>query len=207
MHRGEQQRAGGGESIGAEFICRNVHVELDMSIPTYPVRACPSATPSSACSPSQPSTGYELTQCFDKSLANAWHASHSQIYPELAKLEDEGMVEVVGEGARRSRTWAVTDAGRDGAAALADRDRARPQPSATRPRVRWFLVACSSPTTGARCSSASSPSPRRDSSISTAIAAAIDALGRPQPFRADRRPRPAHHRVMRDWLQEQLSRA
>ena len=61
----------------------------------------------------QPSTGYELTQRFDRSLRNAWHASHSQIYPELSKLEAEGLVEVVAEGARRSKTWGATDAGRE----------------------------------------------------------------------------------------------
>ncbi|MDX6713818.1 MAG: hypothetical protein QOH30_376 [Baekduia sp.] len=61
----------------------------------------------------EPATGYDLTRRFDKSLSNAWHASHSQIYPELAKLEDEGMVEVVAEGARNSKTWALTDAGRE----------------------------------------------------------------------------------------------
>ena len=43
-------------------------------------------------------TGYELTQWFDSSLQHAWHASHSQIYPELAKLEAEGLAEVVGGG-------------------------------------------------------------------------------------------------------------
>src|SRR4051795_10802555 len=61
----------------------------------------------------EPATGYELTRKFDKSISNAWHASHSQIYPELARLEDEGMVEVVAEGARNSKTWALTDAGRE----------------------------------------------------------------------------------------------
>ena len=60
-----------------------------------------------------PSTGYELTRLFDASLAHAWHASHSQIYPELRKLEEEGLVEVVSEGARGSRTFAATDAGRE----------------------------------------------------------------------------------------------
>ena len=60
-----------------------------------------------------PSTGYELTRLFDRSLAYAWHASHSQIYPELSKLEEEGLVEVVNEGPRGSRTFATTDAGRD----------------------------------------------------------------------------------------------
>jgi len=59
----------------------------------------------------QPTTGYDLTRKFDNSLSNAWHASHSQIYPELGRLEDEGMIEVVAEGARNSKTYALTDAG------------------------------------------------------------------------------------------------
>src|SRR5438093_632739 len=33
-----------------------------------------------------PMTGYDLTRTFDRSLANVWPASHSQIYPELARL-------------------------------------------------------------------------------------------------------------------------
>jgi len=61
----------------------------------------------------RPSTGYELTQTFDRSLRTSWHASHSQIYPELGKLERAGLVEVVGRGARRSKTYGVTGAGRD----------------------------------------------------------------------------------------------
>jgi DNA-binding PadR family transcriptional regulator len=60
----------------------------------------------------EPATGYDLTRRFDHSLGNAWHASHSQIYPELGRLEDEGMIEVVAEGARNSKTWALTGAGR-----------------------------------------------------------------------------------------------
>lgn len=61
----------------------------------------------------EPGTGYELTQRFDRSMSNAWYASHSQIYPELAKLQEAGLVEVVGEGARRSRTYGVTPAGQE----------------------------------------------------------------------------------------------
>ena len=59
----------------------------------------------------RPSTGYELTQDFDRSLRASWHASHSQIYPELARLESGGLVEVVGRGARRSKTYAITATG------------------------------------------------------------------------------------------------
>lgn len=61
----------------------------------------------------RPGTGYELRQRFAASLGSAWHASHSQIYPELGRLEERGLVEVVGHGPRRSRTWAVTPDGRD----------------------------------------------------------------------------------------------
>ena len=60
----------------------------------------------------RPSTGYELTQTFDRSLRTSWHAGHSQIYPELAKLEAADLVKVVGHGARRSKTYAITSAGR-----------------------------------------------------------------------------------------------
>ncbi len=60
----------------------------------------------------EPSTGYELVRKFDLSLRTAWHASHSQIYPELARLESAGMVEVVARGARGSKTYALTEGGR-----------------------------------------------------------------------------------------------
>lgn len=60
----------------------------------------------------RPSTGYELTQTFDRSLRTSWHANHSQIYPELAKLEAASLAEVVGHGPRRSKTYAITPAGR-----------------------------------------------------------------------------------------------
>ncbi len=61
----------------------------------------------------KPSTGYELAQMFDLSLRTAWHASHSQIYPELGKLQASGMVEVVARGARGSKTYALTETGHE----------------------------------------------------------------------------------------------
>jgi DNA-binding PadR family transcriptional regulator len=59
----------------------------------------------------QPRTGYGLVKHFQQSLAYAWPASHSQIYPELARLRDDGLIEQTGSGARNSKTYAVTDAG------------------------------------------------------------------------------------------------
>jgi PadR family transcriptional regulator, regulatory protein AphA len=84
-------------------------------------------------------TGYELTQWFDSSLQHAWHASHSQIYPELARLEAEGLAEVVQEGARRSKTYAVTEAGREELKRwLMETEPNRAQRNET--ALRWFLV-------------------------------------------------------------------
>jgi DNA-binding PadR family transcriptional regulator len=92
----------------------------------------------------QPSTGYELTRRFDRTLRNAWHAGHSQIYPELAKLEAAGLVEVIGEGARRSRTWDVTAAGRAELRRwLVEGEPHRAQRNET--AVRWFLISLLDP--------------------------------------------------------------
>ena len=134
-----QRRRLGERSLAAAFICRNVHVEFDMSSLVITLAPCLCATPCSGCSAVDPCTGYELTQWFDSSLSNAWHASHSQIYPELAKLEAEGLVEVVGEGARRCKTWAVTDAGREELRRwLIETEPNRAQRNET--ALRWFLV-------------------------------------------------------------------
>src|SRR4051812_40977177 len=86
-----------------------------------------------------PSNGYELTRRFDESVGTAWYASHSQIYPELAKLEEAGLVEVVGEGARGSRTFAATDAGRAEVRRwVAEKEINRGQRNET--ALRWFLA-------------------------------------------------------------------
>ena len=62
----------------------------------------------------EPMTGYDLTKHFDRSAAYVWHAPHSQIYPELRKLEDAGLVtaESVARGDHGiKRTYSITDAG------------------------------------------------------------------------------------------------
>jgi PadR family transcriptional regulator, regulatory protein AphA len=59
----------------------------------------------------RPRTGYGLLKHFEQSLAYVWPASHSQIYPELARLRDEGLIEETETGPRNSRTYAVTEPG------------------------------------------------------------------------------------------------
>jgi len=61
-----------------------------------------------------PRSGYELTKAFAGDLGRyAWQAGHTSVYPELARLAENGLIEVTHEGARGSRTYSVTDAGRD----------------------------------------------------------------------------------------------
>ena len=64
----------------------------------------------------EPLTGYDLTKHFDRSAANVWHAPHSQIYPELRKLESAGLVtaQSVARGDHGvKRTYSITGAGLD----------------------------------------------------------------------------------------------
>jgi DNA-binding PadR family transcriptional regulator len=61
----------------------------------------------------QPRTGYELTRLFDESLLNVWPASHSQIYPELAKLAAEGLIRQTASGARGKKVYSITPGGMD----------------------------------------------------------------------------------------------
>jgi DNA-binding PadR family transcriptional regulator len=60
-----------------------------------------------------PASGYELTKQFELSLANVWSAKHSQIYPELQRLADNGWVQVGEEGARGRKEYRITTSGRD----------------------------------------------------------------------------------------------
>jgi DNA-binding PadR family transcriptional regulator len=64
-------------------------------------------------------TGYDIKQFVDKSTRFFWAASYGQIYPELKRLEEQGLT--VGRpeptGGRSRTVYALTDAGR---AALQD---------------------------------------------------------------------------------------
>lgn len=58
-----------------------------------------------------PASGYDLLRTFQNSLANVWPATQSQLYAELGRLADAGLVTVGSEGARGRKEYAVTDAG------------------------------------------------------------------------------------------------
>jgi PadR family transcriptional regulator, regulatory protein AphA len=59
----------------------------------------------------RPASGYDLIKRFDISLANVWPAKQSQIYTELGRLAESGLIEVTSEGPRGRKEYAITDAG------------------------------------------------------------------------------------------------
>jgi DNA-binding PadR family transcriptional regulator len=58
-----------------------------------------------------PRTGYALLKHFEQSLGYAWTASHSQIYPELAKLREAGLIREGEPLPRGGRPYELTEAG------------------------------------------------------------------------------------------------
>ncbi|ONI92180.1 hypothetical protein ALI22I_05110 [Saccharothrix sp. ALI-22-I] len=62
----------------------------------------------------RPMTGYDLSKSFSRSVAHVWHAPDSQIYPELNRMERDGLldsVEVPWGKKGTKKEYHVTDAG------------------------------------------------------------------------------------------------
>jgi DNA-binding PadR family transcriptional regulator len=59
-----------------------------------------------------PGSGWDLLKRFESSLAFVWPATQSQLYTELGKLTDDGLLEVSATGARNRKEYAITDSGR-----------------------------------------------------------------------------------------------
>jgi DNA-binding PadR family transcriptional regulator len=60
----------------------------------------------------QPGSGYDLLRTFEKSMANVWPATQSQLYGELNKLADSGLIEVTDIGPRGRKEYRITPSGR-----------------------------------------------------------------------------------------------
>jgi DNA-binding PadR family transcriptional regulator len=58
-----------------------------------------------------PASGYDLTARFEDLLGPVWPAKHPAIYGELARLADEGLIEVDSEGPRRRKAYRITPEG------------------------------------------------------------------------------------------------
>ena len=59
-----------------------------------------------------PGSGYDLLKRFQNSMAHVWPATQSQLYGELNKLADAGLIEVTDIGPRGRKEYRVTDPGR-----------------------------------------------------------------------------------------------
>ncbi|MGG5258077.1 PadR family transcriptional regulator [Phycicoccus avicenniae] len=62
----------------------------------------------------RPSTGYDLARRMQRPVGWFWTAGHSQVYPELARLEADGLVEhevVPGRGPRATKRYRPTAVG------------------------------------------------------------------------------------------------
>jgi DNA-binding PadR family transcriptional regulator len=60
----------------------------------------------------EPASGYDLLKHFEKSMANVWPATQSQLYGELNKLADARLIEVSAVGPRGRKEYRITDEGR-----------------------------------------------------------------------------------------------
>ena len=60
----------------------------------------------------EPMTGYAIRVAIRDVLGHFWHESFGQIYPTLARLEEEGRVVRRGPGSRGGSTFAITSSGR-----------------------------------------------------------------------------------------------
>ena len=58
-----------------------------------------------------PASGWDLSRRFEEVLGSVWPAGHPQIYGELRKLREEGLIEVESEGPRGRTTYRATAAG------------------------------------------------------------------------------------------------
>lgn len=59
----------------------------------------------------RPASGWDLARRFEEVLGAVWPAGHPQIYGELRKLREDGLIEVESEGPRGRTTYRATDAG------------------------------------------------------------------------------------------------
>jgi DNA-binding PadR family transcriptional regulator len=59
----------------------------------------------------KPGSGYDLLKHFEASMANVWPATQSQLYGELNKLADAGLIEISDIGPRGRKEYRITEAG------------------------------------------------------------------------------------------------
>ncbi len=88
-------------------------------------------------------TGYDITKEFSASIGYFWKASHQQVYRELNKMGDQGLVTCVlepQEGKPDRKVYSITDSGRSALGEWFDQPTAHPT---VRDEFSAKLVACS----------------------------------------------------------------
>ncbi|MFC4786431.1 helix-turn-helix transcriptional regulator [Nocardioides sp. MAHUQ-72] len=154
----------------------------------------------------RPSTGYELTRTFDRSLSTSWHARHSQIYPELAKLEGAGLIALVGEGPRGSKTYDITDAGRAELRTwLVDAEPDRSQRSES--GLRLFLTPLLDPADRKQTFERDLAHVEHELAALEALRADQSTGAEPEVFAPQVELGVRINSVLRDWLREQIEAA
>ncbi|WP_323845774.1 PadR family transcriptional regulator [Microbulbifer magnicolonia] len=64
----------------------------------------------------EPGSGYDLKRRFERSVSHFWSASHQQMYRELHRLHDEGLLDCAEqpqEGKPDKKVYSLTDSGRE----------------------------------------------------------------------------------------------
>lgn len=96
----------------------------------------------------RPRSGYELSQEFESTLNEFWYAKHSQIYPELRKLTQEGaveyQVEIVGT-ALEKKLYSITQKGREDFLQWLNEDHDLPPTPKNEFRLQVFFSDCLPP--------------------------------------------------------------
>lgn len=90
----------------------------------------------------KPRTGYELSRAMKKPVGYFWSAGHSQIYPELARLEDAKLIrgkDEHGPGPRQNRRYTISASGRRALAAWAT-EPAPPQPARNEELLKLYSL-------------------------------------------------------------------
>jgi PadR family transcriptional regulator, regulatory protein AphA len=92
-------------------------------------------------------TGYEIKNFVDKTTRHFWAASYGQIYPELRRLEEEGLVRGRFEptGGRARTVFELTDAGRDALQAWLGSDTELVNELRDEGMLKLFFSDCASP--------------------------------------------------------------
>ena len=110
-----------------------------------------------------PGSGWDLLKRFESSLASVWPATQSQLYTELGKLTEDGLLE--GVGRRRPQPQGVRHHRQRPGRKLEHSCRSRSRPSATAATMRCFRRSSCGPSTRRRRGVTSSAKPRRTGTI------------------------------------------